>query len=342
MSAASPAALYLLALSALRGIGPAALRKICVQNVLLLQPLSSGAAPGQADSLSALDLNLLGQLALAAGKRFNLTALQQAADFAQHQTQWAAELGISIICSLDAQYPALVRKTADDPVLFWAKGSLSCLNLPCAAVIGTREPTEQAKRSAAEISDYLIAQGLCIVSGLALGCDGIAHHQCVLHQAPTIAVLAHGLERIYPREHEHLALGILRSGGLLLSQFPLGTLPRAYQFVQRDFQQAALSYFTVLIQANDHGGSLNASGRSQLYGRPLVCAAPAQEDLKHFPERCRANLILTSEAFSAADKAALLRLPEDFDLAGLKLLTLHCREDYPQMLKLVARLAGNA
>lgn len=322
MPAPATAALYLPALKALSRAGPGALRKVCALKAdVLQQPASSSVYSHSGSGTGSepdIDLDILSKLAASINKYFDKPALQKAVDFARHQAEWSAALGISIICTFDALYPQRVRLTDDDPVLFWAKGNLSCLNTLCVAVIGTHEPTEHAKITAARVTDYLIAEGACIVSGLALGCDGIAHHQCVQHKTPTIAVLAHGLERIYPPEHEHLAQSILKTGGLLFSHFPLGTSPRAYQFVQRDYLQAALSDFTVLIQANDHGGSLNASGRSQLYGRTLVCAAPTEQDKIEYPERCQANLILTDDAFTPEERASLLHLPADFDPAKSK------------------------
>lgn len=261
--------------------------------------------------------------------------LSKAAALADEQVQKADKLGVSIICSLDEVYPQRLRLCQDDPVLLYVKGSLSCLNQNTVAVIGSRQPTAHAEIIAQRVSDYLINHECCIVSGLAYGCDSLAHRQCVQHGARTVAVLGHGLQTIYPKEHAELAAQIIENGGALLSQFHIGETAKAYTFAARDAVQAGMSDFTLLIQSALGGGSMIASGKCLEYGRTLAVIAPTKKDRMQFSDSCRANILLTDQSINPADRA-LQAWPKakKGSLAYFKILPIAGKDDYPKFDKL--------
>jgi DNA processing protein len=123
----------------------------------------------------------------------------------------------------DDDFPTLLRRSSDPPELLFVRGSIS--PAPAVAVVGTRKATSYGAHTTRELVTPLARAGLCIVSGLALGIDGIAHRAALEAQGPTAAFLATGIDdlSIYPKEHARLAEHILEAGGALVSESPPGT-----------------------------------------------------------------------------------------------------------------------
>ncbi|WP_104177426.1 DNA-processing protein DprA [Cryobacterium sp. Y50] len=134
-----------------------------------------------------------------------------------------------------------------------------------------------ARRTAAtrhERASELASQGRTIISGGAYGIDESAHRAAIMSfPGSTIAVLATGLDRLYPTGHEQLFERIEQSGGLLVSEFPPGSAPTRWRFLQRNRMLAALSGATVVVEAGHRSGSLNVAGQAHALGRP-VAAVP--------------------------------------------------------------------
>lgn len=130
-------------------------------------------------------------------------------------------------------------------------GEQSCLTMPRIAVVGTRLVSNYGKRVTREYVVALVKAGYCIVSGLALGVDGIAHRTAIEIGGKTIAVLAHGLDYCYPPEHIGLKKQILESGGLLASSYPEGNRPTRTQFLARNGLLVKLSS-AVLVTCSPH------------------------------------------------------------------------------------------
>lgn len=153
------------------------------------------------------------------------------------------------ITYLDDEYPQTLCDVYDKPVVLFAKGNVDALKMRIISVVGTRRPTRYGAKVAEEFSREFARAGLCIASGLARGVDGIAHKACVDNASPTIAVFASGLDVIYPAEHRGLADSILSNGGLLLSEYPLGTKPLQYHFPDRNRIVSGISEAVFLPQA---------------------------------------------------------------------------------------------
>ena len=152
-------------------------------------------------------------------------------------------------------YPKLLKRISDPPPILYVHGNLECLNDPQLGIIGSRNPTQSGMNSAYEFSKHLGQTGLCITSGLALGIDGMAHQGALDGHGPTIAVIATGIDRVYPAKHRDLAHKIAEKGAIV-SEFPLGTPPNSRNFPRRNRIISGLSYGTLVVEAAQKSGSL--------------------------------------------------------------------------------------
>ncbi len=161
-----------------------------------------------------------------------------------------------------AQYPAVLLNIEDPPLVLYMMGSqlnraqaatyLIANNL---AIVGSRNPTPQGETNARQFAKAFAEQGLCIVSGLALGVDGAAHDGALLGGGQTIAVVGTGLDRVYPKKHLTLAHRIAAQG-LIISEFPIGTPPINANFPKRNRIISGLSSGTLVVEAALKSGSL--------------------------------------------------------------------------------------
>lgn len=155
----------------------------------------------------------------------------------------------------DADYPGGLLELADPPLLLYAEGDVSRLARPALALVGSRNPSAQGLANARAFGADFSRAGVVVVSGLAAGIDGAAHEGALQGEAGTVAVLGTGLDLIYPRRHADLAARV-RSHGLLLSEYALGTPPVAAHFPLRNRIIAGLSLGTLVVEAALQSGSL--------------------------------------------------------------------------------------
>lgn len=160
----------------------------------------------------------------------------------------------------DEEYPELLKQIYDPPFCLFVRGNLDMIKFPV-AVVGTRKFTNYGKQVTEEIIFELAKQGITIVSGLALGIDGIAHETTINAGGKTIAVLGTGINRkhVYPASHYQLSEKIIASGGALVSEYPPGALPSKYSFPRRNRIIAGLSIGTLVIEAPEDSGALITS-----------------------------------------------------------------------------------
>lgn len=152
-------------------------------------------------------------------------------------------------------YPPLLKEISDPPVVLYAKGQLSALQPPHLAIIGSRNPSITGSNNAHTFAKAIASQGITIVSGLALGIDAQAHLGCLNAEGQTIAVMGTGIDCIYPARHVKLAEQITQKG-LLLSEFPLKSPPKAGHFPRRNRIISGLSLCILVIEAAIKSGSL--------------------------------------------------------------------------------------
>ena len=208
-------------------------------------------------------------------KDYTLDEVFSQFSIAQRIIDEGLQIGIKAVSFLDNTYPKQLLKTVDEkgnpssPIVLYYKGDISVASLPGLAVIGTREPTGEGERIGEKLAFEFAKRGFNIVSGLAIGCDACGHRGALKAHGKTTAFLAHGLNTIYPPQNEILAKEILENGGLLMSEYPIGTNLTTYNLVARDRLQSGLSKATLVIQTGKSGGTMHAVHSTLAAHKPL-------------------------------------------------------------------------
>jgi DNA processing protein len=169
---------------------------------------------------------------------------------------WLAEPGHDLLVLGDADYPPRLLATADPPLLLWLQGRRELLPAPAIAIVGSRNPTAQGGDNARAFARALARAGYTIVSGLALGVDAAAHEGALEADGATIAVVGTGLDQVYPRRNAGLAARILAGGGLIVSEYSLGTPVMQASFPRRNRIIAGLTQGCLVVEAAVQSGSL--------------------------------------------------------------------------------------
>jgi DNA processing protein len=169
----------------------------------------------------------------------------------------AAAAGVEILTPLDAGYPTRLRRIRDPPPVLYCRGSLEALSPGHAvAIVGTRRATDAGRRIASRIAGAIAGTGTTIVSGLAVGIDGVAHAAALHERAPTIAVLGSGHRRIRPSAHRGLARRIERDGGAVVAELPVDGRSSLHSYPRRNRIISALADATIVIEAPLRSGAL--------------------------------------------------------------------------------------
>jgi DNA processing protein len=164
-------------------------------------------------------------------------------------------LGIDLVLFDDPQYPTLLRQIHNPPLGLYIRGKFPMAEYSF-TVVGTRRATADGKLSAKRFGRELASAGFTIVSGLALGVDAAAHEGCLEAGGGAIAVLAGGLNEIYPATNEWLGKKILENGGAIISEYPPGSPPYGPRFLERNRIVSGLSVGSLIIEAPERSGSL--------------------------------------------------------------------------------------
>src|SRR5690606_30031024 len=176
-----------------------------------------------------------------------------------------------LITLADPQYPPSLLDSPDPPLMLFVHGDPQVLQRPAVAVVGARSATEGGKDNARAFAHYLAKRGWCIASGLARGIDAAAH-EGALQAGPqgggTVAVLAGGLDLIYPRQHAQLAKQVAAMGALV-TEYPPGTPPLPFRFPDRNRIVAALARGVLVVEAAAQSGSLITAKLASECGREV-------------------------------------------------------------------------
>lgn len=216
----------------------------------------------------------------------------------------ARAAGARLLCLGSAEYPATLGGLEDAPPLLWARGDPGILNRDCLALVGARNASSLGLRMARALSADLGAQGFTIVSGLARGIDAAAHEAAL--PTGTAAVMAGGVDVIYPPEHARLAADIA-ARGVLLSEQPMGLQPQARHFPRRNRLVAGLSRGVVVVEAAPKSGSLITAREAADLGRDVLAVPGHPFDAR----AAGCNLLIRDGAHlvrSAADVTAALAI----------------------------------
>ncbi len=177
-------------------------------------------------------------------------------------------------------YPEGLAALEDAPAVLMVGGDVACFDRPMVAVVGARNASLAGCRFARSLARDLSLAGVCVVSGLARGIDGAAHEGALAGAAGTVAVLAAGLDRVYPPEHRDLFGRILRRG-VVVSEHPLGAPPLARHFPRRNRLIAALVRAVVVVEASERSGSLMTARLALDLGREVLAVPGSPADPRH-------------------------------------------------------------
>jgi len=246
-------------LASVNGLGPVGLAALLRRFTTATHVLEAARRPGGNAELAAVPLHdpdtgvgggrLLGPDVAA--------AVAAVAVDAKAVTDRISSLGLRIVTLEDAEYPRRLLGLELPPHVLFVRGSVAALDPPHAvAVVGTRRPTESGRWIAGRIATAIADTGAVVVSGLAVGIDGVAHASAVARGAPTVAVLGGGHAHLFPAAHRRLADAIVAEGGALVSELSPDCAPTPGTFPRRNRLVSGLTDATVVVEAGVQSGAL--------------------------------------------------------------------------------------
>lgn len=285
--------LSILALTRVRGLRAAAIGTIL---------RTVGSASILFDNLSSID-----EILPEAGPELRAALADPAPmETAKWELEFITEKGIKAITICDDDYPYRLSECSDAPPVIFTMGTADLNARRIVSIVGTRRATEYGKDLCSNFVSDLARElpGTLIVSGLAYGIDVCAHRTALKMGLPTVGVLAHGLDRIYPASHRSVAKEMLSEGGLL-TEYMSRTEPFKGNFLQRNRIVAGLADATVVVESPSHGGSLVTASIAQSYAR----------DCFAFPGRVNDQFSIGCNELIARNGAALISSAHDFMVA---------------------------
>lgn len=182
------------------------------------------------------------------------------------------KLGIKSTFYTDKNYPKELAKIDNPPAIIYYKGAeFSEISEHAIACVGTRKPTKFSYNAVNYLVPQWVNNNCSIISGLACGVDKLSHQSCLSAGGKTIAVLAHGLDTIYPKENQALADRILLNGGILMSEYPIGTKANRFRFVNRNRLIVGLSKAVVIYECDVKGGTMYNAEFATQQNKPIFC-----------------------------------------------------------------------
>ncbi len=179
----------------------------------------------------------------------------------------------------DECYPKHLRELSSSPDVLYYVGDISVCDSIIIAIIGKRDVHKRYLEIARQYGELLAKKGYTVLNGLAVGCDTHALEGAIAANGRTIAVMPSGLDEIYPKSNQKLAEKIIENGGCLISEYPNGTKPQKYTFVQRDRIQAILSNKVLVVATEKDGGTMHTVDYARKFAKPLGCYVEDESDI---------------------------------------------------------------
>lgn len=184
------------------------------------------------------------------------------------------------------EYTKILSNISDCPSELFYKGTLPNKRIKTVAIVGSRKPTAYGRNIANKIANRLAEVGIVVISGLALGIDSVAHRGALERDGLTIAVLANGLDMVYPAMHRSLAERIISSGGAIISEYPINTKPLPWQFLARNRIISGLADVIVVVEAAKRSGTLSTASHGinqgkEVFAVPGNITSPYSEGCNH-------------------------------------------------------------
>ncbi|RYU89919.1 DNA-protecting protein DprA [Mucilaginibacter terrigena] len=233
-------------------------------------------------------------------KKINLIDFDEALRKAEQELKFIEKNAIDVLFYTDARYPRRLKNCHDSPVLLYSKGNANLNPYHCVSIVGTRNATDYGRQLCRQLVEELQQYNVLVVSGLALGIDVAAHKECIRLGVPTVGVLGHGLDKLYPHQNRGTADKMQENGGLLC-EYPSGTIPDRENFPQRNRIVAGMADATIVIEAGLKGGALITAEIANSYNRDVFAFPGRLGD--EYSEGC--NFLIRN------NKAALLTCVAD-------------------------------
>lgn len=214
---------------------------------------------------------------------------------AREHLKFIEKYQVQVLFYTDDNYPFRLKNCDDAPILLYYRGTADLNHPRIVSIVGTRMATSYGKLLCKQLAEVLAPYGVLVVSGLAYGIDVNAHQESLSHGIPTVGVLAHGLDRMYPQVHGAIAKKMLMNGGLL-TEFPPFTNPDKENFPKRNRIIAGISDVTIVVEAASKGGALITADIANSYHRdvyafPGRATDPYSEGCNFLIKTNRAGLI---------------------------------------------------
>lgn len=247
--------IHKIALTLIKGVGA-----VTAKN--LLEKFGTAEAVFRAKHEQLIEIEGIG--AVTARYILDTNALKGAAD----QLKFLEKYKIKILFYTDPQYPQRLKNCFDAPVLLYYKGTADLNHTRIVSIVGTRKATPYGLSLCHQLAETLQKYNVLVVSGLAYGIDVAAHKESLRYQIPTVGVLGHGLDRLYPAIHKQVAQDMLKNGGLL-TEFPPGTVPDKENFPKRNRIIAGIADVVLVVEAASKGGALITAEIASSYNRDV-------------------------------------------------------------------------
>jgi DNA processing protein len=245
----------------------------------------------------------MGSVAPETERGFDAIRATGARTVARRATARTRDTGGRIVTDLDEDYPPALRTLDPRPPVLYVAGDTAALRTRSVSIVGTRRASGYGMATATELAAELASSGVTIVSGLALGIDGAAHRAAIGAGGRSVAVLPSPLDRIYPPRHRSLARELVRTGGALVTEAPVGAAIGRPDFARRNRLIAGLAEAVIVVEAPDRSGALLTAAAACAIGRELY-AVPGPIDASG--SRGCNRLIADHQAIIVTSVAALL------------------------------------
>jgi DNA processing protein len=284
--------LYQLALTEVPNIG-------CVRAKVLVNEIGSAEKIFKTKTQLLEKIDGIGSMAANAIKSFH--------DFstAEEEIKFIEKYNITPLFITDKKYPKRLLNCYDSPTMLFYKGTADLNASKIISIIGTRTHTDYAKQQTDKLIKELKDQNVLVISGMAYGVDALAHKAAVKNSLPTVGVLAHGLDQIYPSEHTNLAKDMVKHGGGLLTEFRSKTKPDKHNFPTRNRIVAGMADATIVIETSIKGGSMITAELANGYNKDVFAFPGKVTDTKS--AGCN-YLIKTNKAMLLTDAEELIEV----------------------------------
>lgn len=246
---------FVLFLKCLDGIGDATIRKLinnhCFDNLDIqsVDDVINWICKNSGCFSSKFDAKTVNKDMISAAKTKRLSIISRLTD-----------VNANFITFFDKDYPEVFKNMKDFPVVLFYKGDLTLLsNDKICSIVGTRKPSSKTQEFGKIITNKMVQKGYVVASGLAAGCDTIAHNSCINAGGKTVAIMGTGIDIIFPRNNTALAEKIIETGGLLITEEMPGISAASYSLVNRDRLEAACAETVIVLATSLGGGTMHAA-----------------------------------------------------------------------------------